>query len=292
MSTDLAAHLRTLMKDNYGTGNLVNVGGAEFKENILSRIGKDDAAIEGYADPTKQRDLSIRFRWGHDHDFGDFSLDGEMADRHILIIARFLSDFGLPLDLTGKKVLDIGVWTGGTCLALCALGAEVVGLEEVRKYADTVTYLAHAFGLDNLTCEALSVYEYDRADAFDYVLYSGVIYHVTDPVLSLRILYNALKDGGDIFVETFGIALDPGLPPMTMVESPGTVRSGSEGEKSRTGWNYFVPTDKALKLWMETVGFHDVTVAALNDNSRYLAKGTRHAHEEMARAGLARRDIR
>ena len=145
MSTDLAAHLQTLMKDNYGTANLVNVGAREFKENILARIGKDDAAIEGYADPTKQRDLSIRFRWGHDHDFGDFSLDGQMADRHIQIIARFLSDFGLPLDLTGNKILDISVWTGGTCLALCALGAEVVGLEEVRKYADAVTYLAHAF---------------------------------------------------------------------------------------------------------------------------------------------------
>ena len=117
------------------------------------------------------------------------------------------------------------------------------------------------------------------------MLYSGAI-------LSLRVLYNALKDGGDIFVETFGIALDPGLPPMTMVESPDTVCSGSEDEKNRTGWNYFVPIEKALKLWLETVGFHDVTVAALNANSRYLAKGTRHAHEEIARAGLARRDIR
>jgi len=68
MSTDLAAHLKTLMRDNYGTANLVNVGAREFKENILARIGKDDAAIEGYADPTKQRDLSVRFRWGHAHE--------------------------------------------------------------------------------------------------------------------------------------------------------------------------------------------------------------------------------
>ncbi len=62
MSTDLAAHLWTLMRDNYGTANLVNVGAAEFKKNILSRIGKDDTAIEGDADPAKQRDPSIRFR--------------------------------------------------------------------------------------------------------------------------------------------------------------------------------------------------------------------------------------
>lgn len=62
MDADLAAHPRTLMRDNYGTANLVNIGAREFKENILARIGKDDTAIEGYADPAKQRDLSFRFR--------------------------------------------------------------------------------------------------------------------------------------------------------------------------------------------------------------------------------------
>ena len=82
------------------------------------------------------------------------------------------------------------------------------------------------------------------------------------------------------------------FPVCGLVESPGIVRSGSEDEKNRTGWNYFVPTEKALKLWLETVGFQDVAVSALDDNRRYLAKGTRRGHEEMARAGLARRDIR
>ena len=29
--------------------------------------------MEGYTDPAAQRDLSIQFHWGHDHDFGEFT---------------------------------------------------------------------------------------------------------------------------------------------------------------------------------------------------------------------------
>ena len=48
----------------------------------------------------------------------------------------------------------------------------------------------------------------------------GVIYHVTDPVLSLRILFNALKDGGRIFVETMGVVAGANSPPLAAVEGP------------------------------------------------------------------------
>ena len=50
-------------------------------------------------------------------------LQGLMGDRHINILATFIDDFGLPRDLTGKSVLDVGVWCGGTSLLLAAMGA-------------------------------------------------------------------------------------------------------------------------------------------------------------------------
>jgi len=291
MSDSVKQHLQTLMRESFTVDNLKNVDADEFQKNILDRIDKDDSEIEGYFDPSKQRDISIRYFWGHNHDFGTFYQSGPMGDRHIDIIAQFVADYGLPLDLTGKKVLDIGVWTGGTCLLLTAMGAEVTGCEEVKKYADTVNYLAHAFGLDTLTCERLSLYEIDFQDSFDYVIYSGVIYHVTDPILSLRILYNALKDGGDIFVETFGIWAGGEMQSVCLVES-GPMEGNAES-LNRTGWNNFIPSSEALKSWMISVGFKDVNVGApTQDLRRIHGKGMRVQHEDMLRAGLSRPDIR
>ena len=57
-----------------------------------------------------------------------------MGDRHLVLLARYMDDFGaFPRDLSGKRVLDIGCWSGGTSLLFSALGAEVVAVEEVRK---------------------------------------------------------------------------------------------------------------------------------------------------------------
>jgi len=284
--------LRNIMETRFTVDRVVPEYRASFRDTLMRMTETVNAEIEGYADPGKQRDLSTRFSWGHNHDFGEFSLVGRMADRHIDILAEFIDRFGLPVDLAGKKVLDVGVWTGGTSLLLAALGAEVLALEEVRKYSQTVNYLAAAFGLDKLRCEPLSVFDFARQDTFDYILYSGVIYHVTDPVLSLRILFNSLKDGGRIYVETFTVDVGPDSPPLALVQGPGMTEGGSREQLTRGGWNYFIPSGKALYLWMETVGFDEIDMGKLNSRNRIKCAGTRLIHKDMLRAGLSRPSIR
>ena len=280
------------MEDHFQIQNVLPAYRDEFESNLKGRIGMIDGDIEGYSDNNRQRDFSVKFSWGHNHNFGDFSLEGQMGYRHLAILAEFMDNFGLPEDLHGKKILDIGVWTGGTCLLLSALGAEVVALEEVKKYADTVDYLAAAFGIENLTCRPMSLYDLDDHDEYDYVIYSGVIYHVTDPVLSLRILFNSLKDGGSIFVETYGVSSDQTSPPAAMIEGPMITGGGDESAVNRDGWNYFVPTSSGLSIWMGSVGFEDITVGNVDQTHRIKASGRRNTHIEMARAGLSRPDIR
>lgn len=281
-----------MMTSRYQQTQVLQEYRAGFEDHIKGLLGTIDADIEGYKDADQQRDLSIKYTWGHNHDFGEFRLRGAMGDRHIQILAEFIDKYHLPLDLTGKKVLDVGAWTGGTCLLLCALGAEVTALEEVVKYANTINYLAEAFGLEGLNCKSISLYELDEHDVYDYILYSGVIYHVTDPVLSLRILFNALKDGGRIFVETMGVVAGANSPPLAAVEGPKVTRGGSRENLNRGGWNYFLPSTSALALWMETAGFEDVHVGAIDHQQRIKAAGTRTEHKDILRAGLSRPDVR
>lgn len=234
----------------------------------------------------------ILFAWGHSHDFGPFQLEGAMLDRHLKVLAHFMEDLKeLPTDLDGLRVLDIGCWTGGTCPALAALGAEVVGVEEVRMYAETVEYLAHAFGVDTISVLPCSLYElpdHDLDDSFDFVLYSGVLYHVTDPILSLRICFNCLKDGGKCLLESAARRSDESVVTYQGAE---VFWAGTAEERNRRGWNWFVPSAEAARRMLGDVGFDDVRVLEPR-SGRLIGCGTRTTHRDMLRAGLSRPDIR
>ncbi len=289
---DTREKLRKIMADNFRYENVVEDYKGTFEADIKGLIDQFDPAIEGFKDYKQQRDYSVKFAWGHNHDFGTFSLKGPMGNRHVEVIADFMDNFGLPHDLSGKKILDVGAWTGGTSLILSALGAQVTALEEVVKYSNTVNYLASAFGLSGLECKPISLYELAVNDIYDYVMYFGVIYHVTDPILSLRILFNSLKDSGRIFIETYGISgNDINKNILVCFEGPKGVLGRPE-DLNRTGWNYFIPSGPALLLWTDAAGFSDVEASKMDSSQRIKCVGTRHKHEEMLQAGLSRPGFR
>jgi 2-polyprenyl-3-methyl-5-hydroxy-6-metoxy-1,4-benzoquinol methylase len=292
--SDAARHLRRLMRERYTVANLKGVGAEEFARHIRGLPGRRDAAIERYADPSPQRDLSVQFEWGHNHDFGSFSMPGLMQDRHIHVLAAFMTLFGVPeRDLAGRAVLDVGCWTGGTSLLLAALGARVLAIDEVVKYADCVGYLRRAFELENLEVQSRSLYSLDEpafGDRFDLVLYSGVLYHVTDPVLSLRILFNSLRDGGLCLVETMA------------AEGPGSFCAYGERRETGSrdparastllgGWAWFVPSLAALTNMLGDAGFR-VRASRLIGGGRALAVAERVRHADMLRAGLSKPSVR
>jgi 2-polyprenyl-3-methyl-5-hydroxy-6-metoxy-1,4-benzoquinol methylase len=269
---------------------------AEFEARIRGFLATTDHRVEGFRDPSRQRDLSIRFHWGHDHDFGTFALPGRMGDRHLTVLARFADELGAipppgPSSLQGVRVLDVGCWTGGTSLLLAAMGAHVVAIEEVRKYVECLRYLVEAFGLANLEPRAMSLFDCtgpEMQDGFDLVLFAGVLYHVTDPVLALRLTFDALRDGGRCLVET---AVTPLPGPFLAYQGPRRVAGGSERDLSRSGWNWFLPSRSALEGMMLDVGYAGVQTRRIAGN-RALAVGRRDRHVDMLRAGLSARDVR
>lgn len=283
-------YLADLFINSFSLRNLRNVGPEELKMRI---IGKNNSvSYENFIDPAMQRDLSVRFHWGHNHDFGDgFVLSGNMRNRHIEIIASFIDDYGLPIHLEKKNILDIGVWTGGTSLLLAAMGANVYAIEEVIQYAEMVNYLSFAFGLEpKLRCYSMSLYEFLPmfADHFDYIIYSGVIYHVSDPLLSLRETFTALKDNGTVFLETYGIDDEKSI---CVFEGPGIYSSGNAQDLNRGGWNYFIPSPLCLERWCKDAGYQIVKIGKFS-NKRIRGAATRISYRDFCRAGIAKKDLR
>jgi 2-polyprenyl-3-methyl-5-hydroxy-6-metoxy-1,4-benzoquinol methylase len=263
----------------YRTEHLRATTAEAFRRHLEAQLGVIDHDIEGYtpAELERQRDLSVRFLWGHDHDFGEFSLEGRMKCRHLEVLARFCTLFDMSLDdFVGRHVFDIGCWTGGTTLALASLGAKVTAIEEVRKYAHMAQFLSESFGLaDRVSVSPISIYDCNRKewhDAFDLVYCPGVIYHLSDPVLALRILFNSLKPGGIILVESAGIDR---AEPACLFAGSRSHSGGAAVELTRGGWNWFLPSASALKSMMQEAGFDSIRSVALRQGVWDFAPGRR-----------------
>jgi 2-polyprenyl-3-methyl-5-hydroxy-6-metoxy-1,4-benzoquinol methylase len=284
------AYLIGLREQRFGMDKLVGVSPEEFVAQLEVFSAMDDAEMEGYQETDMQRQMSIRFHWSEDTEYGRFKAEGLQAKgRSSRLLARFMDQLGaLDKDLTGKRVLDIGCWTGATSLLLAAMGAEVVAIEEVVKYAETVQYLSESFGV-KVDARALSLYDLtadEFQDAFDIVLFSGVLYHLSDPIIGTRITFNAVKPGGICLLET------------SVSKAEGYMLEYYRPVGEHTGHNnWFFPTPMTVEAMMGDVGYSDIrSVVTPNPDTkphaRMLAVGTKTTQKDMSRAGLSVRSIR
>ena len=273
----------------YTIHNLKDISSEYFRLYIDSAINKIDPLLEGYLENEidKQRDLSIKFHWGHDHDFGNFKMTGRMGNRHIDLMKNFCQFFPINLHkFYNKYVLDVGCWTGGTTLLLHSLGSKILALEEVKKYADMTLFLVKAFGLDDqikVIPQSLYTWNYQNyCNEFDIIYFPGVIYHLTDPIIALRILYNVCKVGGCILVESMGIDVPE---PYLYFEGTNITHGGKKEDLNRSGWNYFIPSASALHRMLEQVGFEKISTIYFNN--RVYGYAEKNSPVAITRAGLS-----
>ena len=282
----------------YNVSQLQGINSKVFKDHIDKNLGTIDHLIEGFSNDEldKQRDVSVKFYWGHNHDFGDFKVNGRMGDRHINIMAHFLELFDIDIQyFHQKKVLDIGCWTGGTTLLLASLGSKVDAIEEVKKYADMTGFLIKSFGLDNdLSVKSNSLYELNDEQyesQYDMIYFPGVLYHLSDPVLALRILYNCLNDNGILLLETYGVDTPD---PTCVYEGPNIFSSHVPGQDNvkpnkndlnRAGWNYFVPSCSALQRMIGDAGFVSIETKLIGNRIYSFAK--KEGFKGICKAGLS-----
>ena len=250
------------LMERYKVHNLDYLTPEAFEKIIRDMIDQEDWEIEGYASPAGQRMPSMKFYWGHNHDFGTFKLEGRMKNRHIEIL-KWYADHGMPTDLRNKRVLDIGCWTGGMSLLLYAMGEPHIDvLEEVVKYASAINFMALAFKLKNMNVWSESLYDFETKNKYDLINFSGVLYHITDIPVALAIIAKHLKIGGMLCLES---GCMPGELKVLHYAGP--------SKNQDFNWNWFFPTVSCLTQMLLDVGIiiDDLEVGPLGHRVKLIA---------------------
>ena len=155
-----------------------------------------------------------------------------------------LSQFPLPQDLRGKKVLDIGAWDGWFSFEMERRGAQVLAVDAAKN-----TRLLEARSILG------SKIDYHIADicrltwrdvgTFDIVLFLGVLYHVKHPILALE---NVCGMTGDFAcIESFVSDPDPAALPVMEYYETTELRGQLD--------NWVGPNAACLLAFTRTAGF-------------------------------------
>jgi tRNA (mo5U34)-methyltransferase len=119
-------------------------------------------------------------------------------------IEEMAADLRLPLDLTGKRVLDIGAWNGCLSFECERRGAsEVVAIGPENPSETGFDRLHAVLGSKRTRYVLGSVYDLDpcKLGYFDVVLFCGVLYHLRYPLLGMDNLRRICT--GEVFAETY-----------------------------------------------------------------------------------------
>lgn len=186
--------------------------------------------------------------WMHTIDLGDGVITSGKWQRNPRVSVAFDR-----IDFADKKVLDIG-----TCNGLWSFEAERRGAVEVHS-VDFLTHvgywcapgyrLAHRIlGSKAIYNPDVNVYDIDKLGVrdFDVVVFSGLYYHLKNPLLALARARSVMKTGGLIVVEG-PVLLKQGSVAQFLYANYGHDRS-----------NWWVPSEQCLREWIECSRFRIV----------------------------------
>ena len=185
--------------------------------------------------------------------------------------------FGIPPDLRGKQVLEIGTWDGPIAFEAEARGATVTALD-IQDPSRTGFNVAKEILKSNVTYIQGSVYDAAKllgpGKTFDYIFFLGVFYHLKHPILAFEELSKLLNDDGALVFEgeclrfycedEAGVRMDDEcIRKLASSNVPVTLFYANKYKGDDSNW--FIPNYVCLKGWMEAAGleiirhsFHEV----------------------------------
>lgn len=159
--------------------------------------------------------------------------------------------------LQGRTILDVGCGNGYHMWRMKGAGASmVVGIDPSELFL--IQFLAVKRLANNpsgIHLLPLGVEQMPPLAAFDTVFSMGVLYHRKSPIEHLEQLFHLLHPGGELVLETLVVTGD---------EQQVLVPTDRYG-KMRNVW--FLPSTKALELWLARVGFSHIRTVDLDQTS-------------------------
>jgi len=165
-------------------------------------------------------------------------------------------------DLKGKLVLDVGCGNGYHLWRMIEQQAQlVIGIDPSQKFLAQFNCIQKYLQIAN--CHLLPIgiedmpHDMERR-GFDTVFCMGVLYHQKSPMELLNRLKGLLNKGGQLVLETLVIEGD---------ENQVLVPEGRYAQM-RNVW--FIPSAKALQIWLKKIGFNsvktiDISVTSLQE---------------------------
>lgn len=211
------------------------------------------------------RERINRVRWYHAFEVAPGVVT---PGQHPFQARSFLDSLGVPADLTGERVLDIGTWDGPNAFELEARGATVVALD-VQDPNETGFNVARDILGSKVQYVHAGVYDLSRVldGRFDRVFYFGVYYHLKHPVLGFEEIYKVMADDGVLYFEgeclrSYAETLDgrpitegvDGIPVRTLADCDVPLTLCYPG-KYRGVSNWFIPNFACIRAWMAGTGF-------------------------------------
>ena len=150
-------------------------------------------------------------------------------------------------NLEGKVVGDIGCNNGYYLFRMLSQQPKkLVGFDPSALYKTQFDFINHFMKseivYEMLGVEHLPAYEHK----FDMLFCLGVLYHRSDPVQTLKALYQGLNPNGELILDTF------------MIDGESPVALCPATSYSKIPNVYFVPTIPALYNWLERAKFRDI----------------------------------
>ena len=152
-------------------------------------------------------------------------------------------------NLENKIVGDIGCNNGYYLFRMLSQKPKkLVGFDPSALYKTQFDFINHFIQSDivyeMLGVEHLPMYEHK----FDVLFCLGVLYHRSDPIQTLKALYQGLNPDGELILDTF------------MIDGDTPVALSPSKTYSKIPNVYFVPTIPALINWLERAKFRDIDV--------------------------------